>query len=84
MKEILTLKLDADWVALSACNTGAGRWRQRGSGHGLGRSFFYAGTRAILVTNWSVYSASALELASDLFRFVTPGEPHARLSGQIC
>jgi CHAT domain len=24
MEEILTLKLDADWVALSACNTGAG------------------------------------------------------------
>jgi len=24
MEEILSLKLDADWVVLSACNTGAG------------------------------------------------------------
>ena len=35
---------------------------------GLGRAFFYAGTRALLVTNWSVHSASARELISDLFR----------------
>jgi len=34
---------------------------------GLGRAFFYAGTRAVLVTNWSVHSASARELVSDLF-----------------
>ena len=33
----------------------------------LGRAFFYAGTRAILVTNWSVHSASAGELVSELF-----------------
>jgi CHAT domain-containing protein len=35
---------------------------------GLGSAFFYAGTRAIMVTNWSVHSASARELMSDLFR----------------
>src|SRR4029079_7834686 len=35
---------------------------------GLARAFFYAGTRAILVTNWSVESASAKELVTDLFR----------------
>ncbi|HWF96636.1 MAG TPA: CHAT domain-containing protein, partial [Xanthobacteraceae bacterium] len=35
---------------------------------GLGRAFFYAGTRAILVTNWSVDSASARALVSEIFR----------------
>ena len=35
---------------------------------GLGSAFFYAGTRALLVTNWSVHSASARELITDLFR----------------
>jgi CHAT domain-containing protein len=34
----------------------------------LGRAFFYAGTRALLVTNWSVHSASARDLVTDLFR----------------
>ena len=31
MEKILALKLDADWVVLSACNTGGRRWRRRRS-----------------------------------------------------
>jgi CHAT domain-containing protein len=68
MEEILALKLDADWVVLSACNTGAGAGAGAEAASGLGRAFFYAGTRAVLVTNWSVHSASARELVTDLFR----------------
>jgi CHAT domain-containing protein len=33
----------------------------------LGRAFFYAGTRALLVTNWPVHSVSARELVTDIF-----------------
>jgi CHAT domain-containing protein len=55
-------------VVLSACNTGAGAGAGAEAASGLGRAFFYAGTRAILVTNWSVHSASARELVTDLFR----------------
>lgn len=68
MEEILTLKLDADWVLLSACNTGAGSGAGAEAASGLGRAFFYAGTRALLVTNWSVHSQSARQLVTDLFR----------------
>jgi len=68
MEEILSLKLDADWVVLSACNTGAGAGAGAEAASGLGRAFFYAGTRALLVTNWSVHSQSARELVTDLFR----------------
>ena len=68
MEEILALKLDADWVVLSACNTGAAAGAGAEAASGLGRAFFYAGTRAVLVTNWSVHSASARELVTDLFR----------------
>lgn len=68
MEEILGLKLDADWVVLSACNTGAGAGAGAEAASGLGRAFFYAGTRALLVTNWSVHSQSARELVTDLFR----------------
>ena len=66
--KILALRLDADWVVLSACNTGAGAGAGAEAASGLGGAFFYAGTRALLVTNWSVHSASARELTSDLFR----------------
>ncbi len=67
MEEILELKLDADWVILSACNTGAGAGAGAEAASGLGRAFFYAGTRALLVTNWSVHSLSARQLVTDLF-----------------
>jgi len=68
MEEILSLKLDADWVVLSACNTAAGAAAGAEAASGLGRAFFYAGTRALLVTNWSVHSESARELMTDLFK----------------
>ncbi|MEI7871629.1 MAG: CHAT domain-containing protein [Alphaproteobacteria bacterium] len=68
LEKILGLKLDADWVVLSACNTGAGDGAGAEAASGLGRAFFYAGTRAILVTNWSVHSQSARDLVTDLFR----------------
>ena len=68
LEKILPLRLDADWVVLSACNTAAGAGAGAEAASGLGRAFFYAGTRALLVTNWSVHSASARELISDLFR----------------
>ena len=68
MEKILTLKLDADWVVLSACNTAAGAGAGAEAASGLGSAFFYAGTRALLLTNWSVQSTSARELITDLFR----------------
>ena len=54
MEKILALKLDADWAVLSACNTAAGAGPGAEAASGLGMAFFYAGTRALLVTNWPV------------------------------
>ena len=68
MDEILALKLDADWVVLSACNTASGEGAGSEAVSGLGRAFFYAGARAILVTNWPVESVSARLITTDLFR----------------
>jgi CHAT domain-containing protein len=85
MEEILGLKLDADWVVLSACNTGAGVRAGAEAASGLGRAFFYAGGRALLVTNWGVVSTSARELVADLFRrrsdFVPRRSPAPSLDG---
>ena len=78
MEKILALKLDADWVVLSACNTAAGAGAGAEAASGLGRAFFYAGTRALLVTNWPVESASARELTSDLFRRVAADQSLTR------
>ncbi len=67
MGEILGLRLDADWVILSACNTGSGQGAGAEAVSGLGRAFFYAGTRALLVSNWPVETSSAKTLTTDLF-----------------
>jgi len=74
MSEILALRLDADWVILSACNTGAAGGAGAEAVSGLGRAFFYAGTRSLLVSNWPVESASARKLTTELFR-VHAAEP---------
>ncbi len=68
MDEILALKLNADWVVLSACNTASGEGAGAEAVSGLGRAFFYAGARALLVSNWPVESVSARVLTTDLFR----------------
>jgi len=68
MGEILGLKLNADWVVLSACNTASGQGKGAEAISGLGRAFFYAGTRALLVSNWPVETTSAKALTTDLFR----------------
>ena len=68
MEKILGLKLDADWVVLSACNTAAGSGAGADAVSGLGRAFFYAGARALLVTHWPVESTSARLLTTTTFR----------------
>jgi len=67
--EILKLKLNADWVVLSACNTGAAEGAGAEAVSGLGRAFFYAGSRAILVSMWPVETTSARQLTSKLFEY---------------
>lgn len=67
MGEILGLTLDADWVVLSACNTAAGEGAGAEAISGLGRAFFYAGARSLLVSNWPVETTSARALTSDIF-----------------
>lgn len=68
MGDVFGLKLNAELVSLSACNTGRGA-QVRGEGVvGLTRSFMYAGTPAVAVTLWSVESNSAKELNVGMYR----------------
>jgi CHAT domain-containing protein/tetratricopeptide (TPR) repeat protein len=60
--EIAGLKLDADWVILSACNTAAGGAQGAEALSGLARAFFYAGARSLLVSHWEVSSDSTVKL----------------------
>ena len=61
------LKLNADWVVLSACNTIAGDKPGAEALSGLARAFFYAGARALLVSHWAVDSDAATRLTTTTF-----------------
>ncbi len=67
--EVLGLKLDADLVVLSACNTGGPSGAGGGEAlSGLARAFFYAGARGLLVTHWAVDDAAAALTVADTLR----------------
>jgi CHAT domain-containing protein len=65
--EAAQLKLNADWVVLSACNTAAGEKPGAQALSGLARAFFYAGARALLVSHWPVASEAATRLSTSTF-----------------
>ena len=66
--EIAGLKLDADWVVLSACNTAAGGAQGAEALSGLARAFIYAQARALLVSHWEVDSGAAVKLITSTMR----------------
>jgi CHAT domain-containing protein len=72
--EVAQLKLRADWVVLSACNTAAGDTPGAEALSGLARAFFYAGTRALLVSHWAVASDAATKLTTTTFDLLQ-GDP---------
>ncbi len=71
MKEVIEdVELNADLVALSACNT-AGDTAQANNGEGfagLTRAFMFAGAKSLLVSHWSVDSRSTEALMTATFR----------------
>ncbi|MCP5368220.1 MAG: tetratricopeptide repeat protein [Hyphomicrobiales bacterium] len=73
--EAARLKLNADWVVLSACNTAADDGTPGADGlSGLARAFFHAGARALLVSHWPVNSEAASRLTSRAFA-IAAAEP---------
>lgn len=78
LDDILGLKLDADWIVLSACNTAAGEGSGAEAVSGLGRGFFYAGSRALLVTHWPVETVSARLLVTGTFERYSSGSGMTR------
>jgi CHAT domain-containing protein len=64
---IARLRLDADLVILSACNTASPDGTPGAEAlSGLARAFLYAGARSLLVSHWPVVSTSAVELTTGL------------------
>jgi hypothetical protein len=66
--EVAKLRLDADWVILSACNTAAADGTPSAEAlSGLASAFLYAGARSLVGSHWYVNSEAAVKLTTDMF-----------------
>lgn len=66
--EIYNLELNADLVALSACQTGLGKISKGEGVIGLSRALVYAGAQNIIVSFWSVADESTAQLMTDFYK----------------
>lgn len=82
MSEVSTLRLDADWVILSACNTAAGEGSSAEGLSGLARAFLFAGARSLLVSHWPVDDRMAAELTTRLVAGQTEAEGQSMTRAQ--
>lgn len=70
LADIYNLDLNADLVALSACQTALGK-EVRGEGLvGLTRGFMYAGSARVLASLWSVEDRATAKLMRDFYRYL--------------
>lgn len=92
--QVLDLKLDADLVVLSACDTGnpqpvaPGETGLPSGGDalsGLARSFFYAGARSVVVTHWVLPDEDTVALMRTFFDRLQAGDaaPEALRAAQL-
>lgn len=66
--EIMRLRIAADWVILSACNTAAGGGSDDSGLAGIARAFLYAGGRNLLASHWAVRDDAAAFLSVETVR----------------
>lgn len=73
MTEVLGLDLNAELVALPACQTGLGIDLSGEGVMSMGRAFQYAGARSVLMSLWSVAERPTVALVESLFQHIKQG-----------
>jgi len=74
MSQILQLRIKADSVVLSACNTGAGSVSRAEGVMSLGRAFLAAGASSVTVSLWQVSDESTVLFMEEYYRRLLLGE----------
>lgn len=72
--EVLKMKLRADSVVLSACNTGSGEVSRAEGVMSLGRAFLSAGASSVTVSLWQVSDESTAVFMTEYYRGLLSGE----------
>ena len=81
--EIYNLKINADLVTLSACETGLGKVAKGEGIVGLSRALLYAGARNLIVSLWPVADKSTSELMIEFYRQHLFSEYSTHFSGAL-
>jgi CHAT domain-containing protein len=74
MSEVMGLKMNADMVALTACQTGLGKELSGEGVMGMGRAFQFAGAKSVLMSLWSVSEKSSTAMVESFFRNLKEGK----------
>jgi CHAT domain-containing protein len=77
LDEVTRLKLNADLVVLSACETGKGRLHAGEGVTGLARAFLYAGSRGVVCSLWSVDDRETAAFMARLYGGLKDGQAAA-------
>lgn len=72
-REIFGMKLNADVVTLSACQSGLGKLLDGEGVVGLSRAFLYAGAQGMVVSLWNVNDAATAELMKAFYAGMKAG-----------
>src|SRR5262249_35281129 len=73
VSDLYSMRIGADLVTLSACETGLGRIANGDDVVGLTRGFLYAGTRTIVASLWQVEDRSTGDLMIAFYRSLAKG-----------
>jgi len=73
VRELYNLRLNANLVILSACQTGLGKLEKGEGMLGLTRMFFYSGANSVLSTLWPVNDKSTAFFIKKFYRWLAQG-----------
>jgi len=74
LSEVMGLKLDAEVVVLSACNTGRGEAIEGEGVMNFARAFQSAGARSVVVSLWEVPSKETVEYMEEFYKKLKEGK----------
>jgi len=78
VRELYNLRLKADLIVLSACQTGKGKLEKGEGVLGLPRIFFYAGARSVISTLWKISDESTAVFMNLFYYYLSRGNNKAQ------
>ncbi|MFQ6118795.1 MAG: tetratricopeptide repeat protein, partial [Methanosarcinales archaeon] len=73
-REIYNLKLNADLVVLSACQTAKGKLEKGEGITGLARAFLYPGSKSVLSSLWNINDKSTAQFMKYFYQYLAEGK----------